>query len=119
VERENVKTVLRHYYARGNWQPNAFAIALSKTLLQIARHHVGVGPERLANLRAAAGKLPPIPVDLTAKNKELLRLLEPDRLRAKLLFLPEETVALLKADKERREAQTPARPRKVTKNTGS
>lgn len=100
VERENVKTVLRHYHARGKGQPNAFAIALLKTLVQIARHHVGVGPDRLADLRMIASKLPSVPFDLTAKNKELLRLLEPERLRARLLFLPEETLDALAADKE-------------------
>jgi integrase len=100
VERENVKTVLRHYHARGKGRPNAFAIALSKTLLQIAKHHVGLGPEALADLRTIASKLPSVPFDLTSKNKELLRQLEPERLRATLLFLPEETLASITTDKE-------------------
>jgi integrase len=42
-----------------------------------------------------------VPFDLTAKNKTLLRQLESDRLRAKLLFLPEQLMHEVAKDLER------------------
>jgi hypothetical protein len=94
VEPERFKTILRHY--RGaNGQPNAFVICLAKTLIQVAYYHVGVDAEHLARLKLLASKLPPIPFDLTAKNKALLRQLESEGVRAKLLFLPDQLMAEL------------------------
>ena len=63
-------------------------IGLAGTLLQIARYK-NTPAERLAELKRLAGKLPPVPFDLTDKNKELLAELESRALRAKLVFLPE------------------------------
>ena len=93
IERERFKTVLRYYHGKRNGEPNPFAIALAKTLIQVANYHVVVSADRLAELKNIAGRLPSVPFDLTAKNKELLRQLESERLRAKLLFLPEELLA--------------------------
>ena len=45
--------------------------------------------------------LPTVPFDLTAKNKTLLRQLESERLRAKLLFLPEQLITKVGKDLER------------------
>ena len=89
VHPERFKTVLRHYHERANGQPNAFAVCLSTTLIQVAYHYVGLSPEEIAQLKRIAAKLPSIPLDLTAKNKAFLRQFESDRLRAELLFLPE------------------------------
>jgi len=93
VEPEAFKTVLRHYHERADGQPNAFAVCLAKTLIQAAYHYVEVPPEHLAQLKRIAAKLPSIPLELTAKNKALLRQFESDRLKAELLFLPERLVA--------------------------
>ena len=93
VERERFKTILRHYHGARDGKPSAFAVGLAKTLVQVAKHHVDASPERVAELKALAAKLPPIPFDLTAKNKALLRQLESEGLRAKLLFLPEALLA--------------------------
>ena len=93
VEPEKFKTVLRHYHERANGQPNAFVVGLAKTLIQVAYYHVGASPEEIAQLKRIAAKLPSIPFELTAKNKELLRKFESDRLKAELLFLPEKLVA--------------------------
>jgi integrase len=87
------KTVLRHYLERAQGRPNAFVVGLAKTLIQAASHHVGVSQEQVSHLKWIAKKLPPIPFELTAKNKALLRQFESDRLRAELLFLPERLVA--------------------------
>ena len=59
----------------------------------MAYYHVGASPEEIAQLKRIAAKLPSIPFELTAKNKELLRKFESDRLKAELLFLPEKLVA--------------------------
>jgi integrase len=48
-----------------------------------------------------AGNLPPVPFDLTAKNKTLLRQLESDRPRAKLYFLPEQLMGDVAKELER------------------
>jgi integrase len=89
VERERFKTILRHYHGERNGKPSAFAVGLAKTLVQAAKYHVCASADRIAELKALAAKLPPVPFDLTAKNKALLRQLESEQLRAKLLFLPE------------------------------
>ncbi len=108
VERERFKTILRHYHGERNGKPSAFAVGLAKTLIQAAKYHVKVSAERVAELKALAAKLPPVPFDLTAKNKTLLRQLESERLRAKLFFLPEELLAQV-------DSQTQARRRPLAK----
>ena len=47
----------------------------------------------MRELKRIAAKLPTVPFDLTPKNKALLRKLESERLRAKLLFLPDQLMA--------------------------
>jgi integrase len=90
VRPERFKCVLRHYHNQANGEPNSFVIALAATLLQVAQHHVNATFDQVRELKRIASKLPSLPFDLTAKNKTLLRQLESDRLRAKLLFLPEQ-----------------------------
>ena len=97
---ERFKTVLRHYHKRANEQPNAFAICLAKTLIQVAKYYVGAAPEHIASLKGFAAALPPIPFDLTAKNTTLLRQFESEALLAKLIFLPDQLMAEVIADSE-------------------
>ena len=93
VKPERFKTILRHYHERAKGQPNAFAICLSQTMLQVARHHLLLSEEELSHLRRIASKLPAVPLDLTPKNKALVFKFESDALKAKLLFLPDELQA--------------------------
>jgi integrase len=93
VRPERFKTILRHYHERAKGRPNAFAICLSQTMLQVARHHLLLSDEELSHLRRIASKLPSVPLDLTPKNKALVFKFESDALRAKLLFLPDELQA--------------------------
>ena len=53
---------------------------------------------QVAELKRIAAKLPPIPLDLTPKNKALAMQFESDHLRAKLLFLPEQLMAEVARD---------------------
>jgi len=92
VEPERFKAVLRYYHERANGQPNAFAVGLAITLIQVAYHHLGASVEQIAQLKRIASKLPAIPLELTAKNKACLRQFESDRLRAELLYLPERLI---------------------------
>lgn len=101
VQPERVKTVLRHYHSGANGEPNAFAICLAQTLIQVAQYYLGATADEVAQLKRFASKLPPIPFDLTPKNKALLRQLESDHTRAKLLFLPEQLMAEVAMDLER------------------
>ena len=101
VRPEQFKTILRHYLGQAKGEPNAFVIALAKTLIQVAQYHVGATSEEVRELKRLAGKLPAVPFDLTEKNKTLLRQLESDRLRAKLHFLPEQLMAKVVKDLER------------------
>jgi len=94
------KKVLRHYHERANREPNAFAIGVSKTLIQVAQYHTGATPQELSELKRLASNLPAIPFDLTPKNKALLRQLESERTRAKLYFLPEQLMAEVAKDLE-------------------
>ncbi|MGI8725987.1 MAG: hypothetical protein ACR2J1_11730 [Methyloceanibacter sp.] len=50
-------------------QPNAFATGLAQTLLQVARHHLPLADDAFSQLKRIAAKLPPIPLELTPKNK--------------------------------------------------
>ena len=101
VRLDRFKTILRHYHSRANGQPNAFAICLAKTLLQVAQYYVGATVDELAQLKRIASKLPAVPHELTAKNKALLRQFESERLRAKLLFLPDQLMSEVAKDLEK------------------
>lgn len=93
IQPERFKAILRHYHNKAKGEPNAFAVCLAQTLIQVAKHFVGVTADELAQLKRIASKLPAVPFEPTAKNKALLRQLESERLRAKLLFLPEDLIA--------------------------
>jgi hypothetical protein len=93
VQIERFKIILRHYHGRRKGEPSAFAIGIANTLVQVAQYHVMTSADHIAHLKRLAAKLPPIPFDLTQKNKSLLRQLESERMRAKLLFLPEELLS--------------------------
>ena len=95
-----VQDDFRHYHSRANGQPNAFATCSAPTLTQVAKHYVGATAEEIAQLKRIASKLPSVPHELTPKNKALLRQFESERLRAKLLFLPEQLVAEVGKDLE-------------------
>jgi integrase len=101
VTRERFKNILRHYHHQANREPNAFVIGLAKTLTQVAQYHTGATLTEVGELKRLASNLPGVPFDLTAKNKTLLRQLESDRLRAKLLFLPEQLMHEVAKDLER------------------
>src|SRR5262249_17859174 len=76
-------------------------IGLAKTLIQVAQYHAGATSKEVGELKALARNLPALPFDLTPKNKTLLRQLESERLRAKLLFLPEQLMGEVVKDLER------------------
>jgi integrase len=98
VQPKRFKTILRHYHNQANGLPNAFAICLGQTLIQVAKYSVRVTPDELAQLKNIASKLPAVPFEPTAKNNALVRQLESERLLAKLLFLPEDLIAEVKTD---------------------
>jgi integrase len=89
VEPEAFKIILRHYHDQAKRKPNASVINLAKTLLQVAKYHNEACEEDLSRLKKLAAKLPSIPIDLTDKNKALMRELDSKRLSAKLIFLPD------------------------------
>jgi len=102
VQPEQFKKVLRYYHNQANREPNAFVITLAKTLIQVAQYHTGAMPPELGELKRFARNLPAVPDDeLTDKNKGLLRQLESERLRAKLIFLPEQVVQEVAKNLER------------------
>jgi integrase len=101
IDPERFKKVLRHYHERANRAPNAFVIGVAKTLIQVAQYHAAASAEEVGKLKHMASKLPAVPFDLTEKNKALLRQLESERIRAKLLFLPEQFIAHVAKDLER------------------
>jgi integrase len=93
VTDEAFKVVLRFFYDRAEGKSNAFAISIAKTLIDVAKFHVGVAPDHLAELKRLAAKLPAVPLDLTDKNKALIADLDSEHLRAALYRLPEELLA--------------------------
>jgi integrase len=98
---ERFKSILRYYHKQANGEPNAFAIGLAKTLIQVAQYHKGATLQEIGELKRLASNLPPVPFDLTAKNKTLLRQLESDHVRAKLYFLPEQLMTEVAKELER------------------
>jgi integrase len=98
---ERFKSILRYYHNQANGEPNAFAIGLAKTLIQVAQYHTGATAKEISELKRLAGNLPSVPFDLTAKNKTLLRQLESDRVQAKLYFLPEQLMGEVAKDLEK------------------
>jgi integrase len=101
VKPDRFKKVLRYYHNQANREPNAFVVALAKTLIQVAQYHTGATSTEVGELKRLAGNLPALPNDLTDKNKALLRQLESERVRAKLLFLPERLIEDVAKDLER------------------
>jgi integrase len=101
VTPERFKKILRYYHNQADHKPNGFVISLAKTLIQVAKHYVGATSKELGELKRLASNLPTVPFDLTSKNKTLLRQLESERLRAKLLFLPEQLMGQISTDLER------------------
>jgi integrase len=101
VKLDRFKKVLRYCHNQANREPNAFVIGLAKTLIQVARYHTGATSTEVGELKRLTGNLPAIPHDLTDKNKALLRQLESERVRAKLLFLPEQLIGEVAKDLER------------------
>ena len=88
VAPQNFKTVLRHYLGETTTKPNAFATAIAKTLIAVAKHHVRVEPEELARLKKLAARLPAVPFDLTAKNKTFIQTVRGEKVLAALVGLP-------------------------------
>jgi len=101
VQPERFKIILRHYHSRANGEPNAFAICLAKTLIQVAQYYLGATTDEIAQLKRIASKLPAVPHELRPKNKALLRQFESERLRAKLIFLPDQLIAEVAKDLEK------------------
>lgn len=97
VEPDAFKAVLRHYHVKADGKANAFVVALAKTLIDVARYQVRVSDARLAELKKLASRLPPVPFDLTKKNKALLHELEDERMRARLVYLPDQLMRDVKA----------------------
>ena len=85
---DNVKIVLRHYLGETTTKPNAFATAIAKTLIAVAKHHVRVEPEELTRLKKLAAKLPAVPFDLTAKNKSFIQAVRDENVLGALVGLP-------------------------------
>jgi integrase len=100
VKPERFKKVLRYYHNQANREPNAFVVALAKTLVQVAQYHTAATSMDVGELKRLASNLPAVPFDLTDKNKTLLRQLESERVRAKLLFLPEQLMGEVAKDLE-------------------
>ena len=101
VKPQQFKKVLRYYHNQANREANAFVITLAKTLIQVAQYHTGATSMEVGELKRLASNLPAVPFDLTDKNKALLRQLESERVRAKLLFLPEQLMGEVAKDLER------------------
>lgn len=100
VKPERFKKILRYYHNQANREPNAFVVALAKTLIQVAQYHTGATSTEVGDLKRLTSNLPAVPFDLTDKNKTLLRQLESERVRAKLLFLPEQLMGEVAKDLE-------------------
>jgi integrase len=98
VEPAAFNAVLRFYHERAQGKANAFAGRVAVTLIDVARYHVQTGNEDLGPLKRIAAKLPSLPVDLTEKNKALLRALESDEVRARLFYLPHQLLAEVAAN---------------------
>src|SRR5262245_40266738 len=64
IQPDRFKAILRHYHKQANEQPNAFAICLAQTLIQVAKYFVGVTPDELNYLKRIASKFLPFALSL-------------------------------------------------------
>jgi integrase len=85
VQPEAFKAILRHYCKDG--EPTFFARDLAQTLVTLARHWVRVKPADLAEIRRLQRCLGNTPLELTEKNRTLLRSLDHPAIRARLFAL--------------------------------
>jgi integrase len=96
VDPDAFETVLRHYLRDDTDEtPRPYAHNLAVTLLTLARRWVKIEAGTLQILRKLKSDLGSQP-EFTAKNDNLLLLLEDPRIRAELLLLPEELEARAK-----------------------
>ncbi len=95
VALESFKTILRHFHDEADHKPSAFLESLGRTLIQVAQYHAGLPDDEIAKLKRLRTNLPAVPFDLTSKNKALLMELESERLRAKLILLPDNLLDLV------------------------
>ena len=98
VRPEAFRIILSRIHDIAGGQVNSRAKAYASLLLRIARHHVRASAEQVRELEAISAKLPRAPYCLKEKDRALLRRFESDRLRARLLFLPESLQACVDAD---------------------
>lgn len=96
VKPENVEFILGFYDDEAGQEPSAFNTGMATTLRQVANYHVRLPSIDLQRLKSLASMLPAVPLDLTEKNKKVLRQFESDRMKAKLLHLPEKLLAATK-----------------------
>jgi hypothetical protein len=57
---ERFKSILRYYHNQASREPNAFAIGLAKTLIQVAQYHIGATSQEISELKRLAGNLPSV-----------------------------------------------------------
>ena len=101
IKPEHFKAVLRHYHVRTNGQATGFARSMANTLIGVARYWAKASPEDVTVLKRASSRLPAVPLDLTEKNKALLRQLESERTLAALMFLPDDLLREVALDLKR------------------
>ena len=58
VKPDRLKKVLRYYHNQANREPNAFLIALAKTLIQVAQYHTGATSTEVWRAQALGGQSP-------------------------------------------------------------
>ena len=90
VQPVHVKTILTIYRQRAGNINTAFIHGLAVALVAVARHWVKLDPksEAMQALKVMAGKASKLPQGLTPKNKKVLRQLEDQVVKQRLIDLP-------------------------------
>jgi integrase len=97
VTPEAADLILSFHLERNGGKPSALTQSLAANLKALARHHVGVSGDDLADLKRMARMVTPKQEGMTGKNRETLRQFDDPRQQQRLVSLPARLFADLPA----------------------
>lgn len=95
VDPQRVRAILTFFLARSGNKTSSHVAGIGLALLGVARHHVTLAPEDLAEVERLVRKVKVVPQGMAEKNRKRLRQFETRAAQRRLLMMPFETLAEL------------------------
>ncbi|MEP0320804.1 tyrosine-type recombinase/integrase [Bauldia litoralis] len=95
---DSVRRILRYRHEKADRKPSTFNTSIATVVVQIARDWVKVDDEQLTEIKALVAKLPRPKLEMTPKNKALLRQFDDPAVLGRLATLPGRLFAEAKKD---------------------